>query len=215
MRDRRAATPRFGPGTLADHWDGIYRDRGPGGVSWAQAEPQPSLDLVRAHSKRDGAVIDVGGGASPLAVRLAAEGFADVTVLDVSEQALRESQQMAGARQRAIDWVRADVLEWEPPRLFRVWHDRAVFHFLTAPEERAAYLRTLRTALEPGGMVVLGTFAEDGPEQCSGLPVARYSADGLEEVLGDEFVPLEARGHRHRTPAGVVQPFTWLTARRR
>ncbi|HEU5025572.1 MAG TPA: class I SAM-dependent methyltransferase [Spirillospora sp.] len=208
-------------GSAAGHWDAVYRDRGPGGVSWFQAEPQPSLDLItELGAGADGGIIDIGGGASALAIRLAQRGFDDLTVLDLSGEALRESRLQAAEQgvDAAIRWVRADLLTWRPDRTWRIWHDRAVFHFLTDPADRAAYLATLRTALErPGGAVVIGTFAPGGPEHCSGLPVARYSAEDLAELLTGAFdgdlVITGSRVERHRTPGGAVQPFTWTTAR--
>src|SRR5688500_17598941 len=150
------------------HWDGVYRERGSEEVSWYQAEPQPSLDLIRSVEPGRRGVIDVGGGASPLGPRLIADGFADVTVLDVSEEALGLARRRPGAD--GVEWVCADLLTWRPGRAWRVWHDRAVFHFLTGAADRAAYLAVLREALAPGGAVVLGVFAPDGPSHCSGLP---------------------------------------------
>jgi trans-aconitate methyltransferase len=210
------------PASNVDHWNSVYQDRGPTQVSWFQHEPQPSLDLITALAgdRRDG-VIDVGGGASPLAARLAGEGFTDVTVLDVSSQALQHARDAArhlvGAD--AITWIRADLLIWRPDRTYRIWHDRAVFHFLTDPADRVTYLTTLRAALADGGTIVLGTFAPSGPTHCSGLPVARYSPDELATqlaaVLGDKATLVGARTYQHHTPAGGVQPFTWITARLR
>lgn len=206
------------PGSAA-HWEDVYRDRGADRVSWFQRQPQPSLDLIlQAAGDRRAGVIDVGGGASPLAVRLVEAGFGDITVLDVSGRALDASRRAAetalGAAARAVTWVRADLLAWQPARTWTVWHDRAVFHFLTDPAGRAAYLAALRQATEPGGIVVLGTFAADAPTHCSGLPVTRWTAEELAAELGGGFTLLHSRRHEHRTPAGGVQPFTWITARR-
>jgi trans-aconitate methyltransferase len=207
--------------TAAGHWDDVYRRRGPGQVSWFQTEPQPSLDLIEeAAPDRTGGVIDIGGGASPLAVRLAQHGWDEVTVLDVSAQALEESRRQAVEQgvEETLRWLRADLLTWKPTRAWRVWHDRAVFHFLTDPAARSTYLAALHAALQrPGGVIVLGTFASDGPTHCSGLPVARYSADELGALLVDAFdgalTITGTRTHRHHTPTGAVQPFTWITAR--
>ncbi|MEV5574803.1 class I SAM-dependent methyltransferase [Spirillospora sp. NPDC052269] len=203
-------------GPAASHWQDVYKTRSADEVSWFQAEPQPSLDLIRAASVR-GSAIDVGGGASSLAAHLVRDGFDHVTVLDLSAEALETAREAVkdapGAD--AIRWLHADLLAWRPDRTFDLWHDRAVFHFLTDPSDRAAYLATLRAALAPGGTVVLGGFGPEGPTHCSGLPVARRSTDELAAELGDDFTTLDARTQVHHTPAGASQSFSWLTARRR
>lgn len=194
------------------HWDAAYRGRGLHQLSWYQTEATRSLELIRGLGTAPAAaVVDIGGGASGLAGSLVDRGFTDVTVLDVSAVAL------AAARARLADgppvtWVHGDVLTWQPARPYGLWHDRAVFHFLTAAADRGRYLRTLAAALEPGAGVVLGTFAEDGPEYCSGLPVSRYSPDGLVDILGPGVEPVATGRELHTTPSGSVQPFTWLAA---
>jgi len=164
---------------------------------------------------RDSAVIDAGGGASPLAQRLAGAGLTDVTVVDVSAAALEAARRRPGGDH--ISWVNADLLGWRPPRPYRIWHDRAVFHFLVSPADRDAYLATLRAALPGGGVIIVGTFASDGPERCSGLPVTRYDPAALAAELttayGDGVIVTGHHAEQHSTPAGIVQPFTWLTAR--
>jgi hypothetical protein len=206
-------------GARAGHWDAIYSDRGPTQVSWFQHEPQPSLDLIIAMAgDRDGGIIDVGGGASLLAAGVVAAGFTDVTVLDVSAQALQQARRLTGGAE-AIGWICADLLTWRPNRTYRIWHDRAVFHFLIDPADRVAYLTTVRAALAEGGAIVLGTFAADGPTRCSALPVTRYSAEELAGELtaafGNEVAVTGTHVDRHHTPAGTVQPFVWITARLR
>lgn len=203
------------------HWEAVYRDRGPTGMSWYQAEPRTSLELiadldVAPHTP----VIDAGGGSSALAACLVAHGFTDVTVVDLSETALETARRnLAAGDEDAVAWIAADLLTWRPPRPYGLWHDRAVFHFLTGPHDRATYLATLCAALAPGGAVIIGTFATDGPTHCSGLPVARYTPDDLAAELTAAFDgALTVTGHRtehHRTPSGAVQPFAWVTARRR
>jgi SAM-dependent methyltransferase len=194
----------------ARHWDGVYRVGGPAGVSWFEPEPSVSLSLVELLAPdRSTAVIDVGGGASLLVDRLVAAGYGDVSVLDISAVALGAARRRLGAGS-AVHWIEADVLEWSPARRYGLWHDRAVFHFLTAEAERALYLRRLSQSLVPGGTVVVGTFAADGPDRCSGLPVARYGADELCAVLGPSFRPAARRRALHVTPAGAVQAFTWV-----
>jgi uncharacterized UPF0146 family protein len=188
------------------HWDEVYQRLDAAKVSWYQPEPVTSLRLITSQARHDDPVIDVGGGASFLASRLVETGFTDVTVLDVSAQALEIAAKRPGVQQ-----IRDSVLTWKPSRTYRVWHDRAVFHFLTSPADRAAYTATLRAALKDGGTLIVATFAADGPQHCSGLPVVRYDPDDLAAELG---VTLQAREREeHRTPADVIQPFTWVVAR--
>jgi SAM-dependent methyltransferase len=170
-----------------------------------------SLDLLAAAGVAPGdAVLDVGGGASTLAGHLVAAGYDDVTVLDVSSVALEEARARLGDPP-AVTWIHHDLLSWAPPRRWDVWHDRAVLHFLVDDGDRTRYAALVRRAVRPGGAVVIGTFAEDGPTRCSGLPVRRYTAADLAAVLGDIEV-VATRREMHATPAGTVQPFTWLAA---
>jgi trans-aconitate methyltransferase len=210
VSERRSTTE-----SLARHWDAAYAKSGVRGVSWYQADASVSLELFDALGVGpDSAVVDVGGGASVLAERLVARGFSDVSVLDVSAEALAEARSRAGDGS-PIRWLHDDLLLWRPERRFDVWHDRAVFHFLVAPADRGRYLETLLAALRPGGAVVLGTFAADGPDHCSGLPVARYSTEDLTELLEADFELVETRREKHVTPAGVMQPLAWVAARLR
>jgi hypothetical protein len=213
-----------GPASPADtarreHWDAVYSSRGEQQVSWYQADPRLSAELITdaavgMAASRDSAVIDAGGGASLLAGRLAAAGFTDVTVVDVSAAALAASRRRGGNQ---VTWINADLLAWRPPRAYQIWHDRAVCHFLTSPADRAAYLGTLRAALPGGGAIILATFAADGPAHCSGLPVVRYDGAALAAELtgayGDAVTITGCRDEQHRTPSGIIQPFTWITAR--
>ena len=200
--------------TQARHWNSTYEHRGAQGVSWYQAEPAISLELVEALcTSRDAPVIDIGGGASSFARSLAERGFSDVTVLDISRTALAISEREQTGMD--ITMVEADVLRWDPARLYGVWHDRATFHFLFSDRERVTYTRKLEAALAPGGFAIIATFAPDAPPTCSGLPVVRYSVADLAEVLGPSFEVLETRREEHRTPRGGVQPFTWVAARNR
>lgn len=195
------------------HWDSTYERRGPSGVSWYQPEPVVSLDLIaKSGVVRDAAVIDVGGGASSLVDRLVGDGFTDVSVLDISSIAIEEARGRLPA-DAPVDWVVSDVLSWRPTRQYSLWHDRAVFHFLVSPGDTETYRRTLAAALDPGGFVVIGTFAADGPDSCSGLPVARYSDADLASALGNGFTPIAFRREVHRTPSGGYQPFTWMVAK--
>ncbi len=197
----------------ASHWDAAYRSRGADGVSWFQTEPTTSLELIkRLGVTPDISVIDVGGGASNLADRLVEQNFGDVTVLDVSEEALAVGRRRLPST--SVSWVRADLLSWRPARAYGLWHDRAVFHFLTDQRDQTRYLEALHEALEPQGCLVLATFAEDGPEYCSGLPVRRCSGRDLTRLIDDVFEVTEVLREQHTTPSGVVQPFTWVAARR-
>lgn len=194
----------------ADHWDAAYSSRGVAGVSWYQAAPEVSIELVDALGvDRDAAVIDVGGGASFFLDELVARGFDDLTVLDISASALEAARRRLPA-DAPVQFANVDLLEWEPRRRYGLWHDRATFHFLVAAPDRDKYLATMRRSVVPGGKVIIGTFAEDGPEMCSGLPVDRYSAAGLEAALGRAFDVLETRREHHVTPRGAVQPLTWV-----
>jgi SAM-dependent methyltransferase len=195
------------------YWNAVYRRRGAAGVSWFQATPQMSLSLIRALGiPRHTAVVDAGAGAGALTGHLAAAGFTDLTAVDVSAAALDAARQRLTGQPgvTGITWIRADLLSWRPGRRYGLWHDRAVFHFLTEPGARAAYLATVRAALTPGGAVILATFAPDGPGYCSGLPVARYSAGDLARALGTGFTLTAARSEQHVTPDGAIQPFTWV-----
>lgn len=198
----------------AEHWDATYRARGVEGVSWFQPAPIVSLALIDDLAvPTDTAVIDVGGGASRLADELATRGFSDVTVLDVSAAALEAAQRRLGP-DAPVTWLRQDLLAWRPERRYGLWHDRAVFHFLIDPTARQRYTALLQAAVEPGGWAIVATFAPDGPDHCSGLPVARYSTDDLAGVLGDGFTLVDSRREEHATPAGAIQPFTWIALRR-
>jgi SAM-dependent methyltransferase len=195
------------------HWDDAYRTRGVEGVSWFQPEPTTSLALLDALGiGPEFAVLDVGGGASTLVEHLVRRGYRDVTVLDISTAALNEGRERVGP-DAPVTWLHSDLLTWRPARRYGVWHDRAVFHFLTETEERQRYLGLLDEAVVPGGALIMATFAEDGPELCSGLPVARYSAPELTQELGPRCEILVTTREVHVTPAGTLQPFTWLAGR--
>lgn len=196
------------------HWDAKYTSTAVSEVSWFQASPEQSRRMLAAcgvgphHS-----VVDVGGGASSLAVELVDDGWTDVTVLDVSSEALAAARDRCAEPER-IQWIDVDVLHWTPDRTYDVWHDRALFHFLVEEPDVSTYRETLWQALTPGGVVVVATFASDGPTHCSGLPVHRYDADELVGALGPGLTLVEAAREEHRTPSGSVQPFTWVALRR-
>lgn len=192
------------------HWDEVYAQKAEDAVSWFQPRPGISLALIAsAGLRKDAAVIDVGGGASRLVDGLLTEGYSDVTVLDVAAAALQKDRDRLGMDGDKVQWIVADITGWQPARKYRLWHDRAVFHFLTEPADRLAYRRTLEAGLAPGGTVIIAGFAPDGPERCSGLPVQRYSPESLATELGSAFHLLDRRAEDHVTPAGKLQRFQY------
>ncbi len=199
---------------LAEHWDGIYAVKQPGTVSWFQEQPDTSLRLLTAAGDPALPVIDVGAGRSPLAGVLLGASWSDVTVLDVSARALEQIVAQLEDYRDALTVVVADLLTWTPGRCYQTWHDRAVFHFLVDQADRARYVATARRALAPGGALVLGTFAPEGPTSCSGLAAARYDAAGLEQQFSPDFVLERSETEKHTTPGGTIQPFTWVVLRR-
>ncbi len=215
MTDRRFEEQRVAHADRRAHWENVYATKGENEVSWFQESPAISLELLRtAGASPNSAVLDVGGGASRLVDVLFDAGYRSVTVLDLSEEALSRAKARLGARAAEAAWVAADVTDWTPPRSYDVWHDRAAFHFLTEPADRDAYVRCLLAALRPGGHAIIATFAPDGPERCSGLPVVRYDAAGLGAVLGPSLAWIETRRQDHRTPGGVIQRFQFSLFRR-
>jgi hypothetical protein len=196
---------------LRRHWDRRYAEAGATGVSWYQPEPAMSLALIDCLGvPKAEPVIDVGGGASFLVDELLARGYTDLSLLDVSFTALEIARHRLGDAS-PVRLLREDITTWRPERRYGLWHDRAVFHFLNDDGQRALYMDVMRGALGEGGALIMATFAADGPEHCSGLPVARYDATDLERLL-DGFTVLETRREMHVTPGGAVQPFTWIAA---
>ncbi|HUZ65788.1 MAG TPA: class I SAM-dependent methyltransferase [Acetobacteraceae bacterium] len=199
----------------AAHWQSVYATKAETEVSWFQDHPDVSLELVRRSVAGPGSpIIDVGAGAARLADALLEDGFTDVTVLDIAPAAFIRTRERLGPRAAALRFVAADITRWQPDRVHDVWHDRAVFHFLTEAADRAAYRAVLGAALRPGGIAILGTFAPDGPPRCSGLPVMRYAPDALAAELGAGFVLLDSLNHAHHTPGGAVQHFQFSRFRR-
>jgi len=200
----------------SEHWERVYATKSADTVSWYQRRASLSLDLIGRSGIAAGArIIDVGGGASPLAGDLLAAGYTDVTVLDVSARALAGAAARLGAHAERVTWIESDLLAYAwPEHAYDLWHDRAVFHFLTAPGARRTYQQAVLRALRPGGCMVVATFAEDGPEHCSGLPVVRYAPNELHACFGRNFELLAHEREVHWTPAGREQPFTWCLFRR-
>jgi len=198
------------------HWETVYTTKTADEVSWFQEHPQVSLGLIqRTGVMREGAIIDVGGGASTLADDLLSEGFENITVLDISAAALEATRKRLGPRAAEVTWLEADITEVIlPQNHFDLWHDRAVFHFLTRPEDRARYVETVRASLKPGGHIIVATFGPDGPMRCSGLDVTRYSPEGLHQEFGAPFQLVAHTEEIHRTPFGTIQQFVYCYCRK-
>lgn len=191
------------------HWEQIYQLKASEEVSWFESTPRGSLELIEeAGVDRDAPVIDVGGGASRLAGELIDRGYTDVTVADISSGALARARAELGDRAERIAWVEADVRSHDFERTFELWHDRAAFHFMVDPEDRDGYLSGLRRALAPRGQLILATFGPEAPPTCSGLPVHRYRAEELAELLPD-FELASSRHELHHTPGGNEQQFVY------
>ncbi|MEW6466897.1 MAG: class I SAM-dependent methyltransferase [Pseudomonadota bacterium] len=198
-----------------DHWNHVYATKPATGVSWYQEHAEQSLRLIRQTGLGPGAaIIDVGAGASTLVDDLLDEGHTALTVLDLSASALATAQARLGPRAQAVRWLEGNILDVDlAPQSFDLWHDRAVFHFLTTEAERQAYVRQVLRAVKPEGHVIVATFAEDGPTQCSGLPVMRYSPTELHGQFGDPFVLLGHEREEHQTPFGTRQKFIYCYCR--
>ena len=198
----------------AAHWDAAWA-RGDDTQSWSEKYPGMSLRMLdAAEVSAADALIDVGGGASLLTRTLLDRGFRDLTILDISAAGMQYARDRLGSRAGQVHWVTADVLSWHPQRRYQAWHDRAAYHFLTTDEDRQRYLHTLDAATVPGAIAVFGCFAPDGPQHCSGLPVARYSPAQLARQIGARWLLISQDREEHITPAGIIQPFTWIALRR-
>jgi SAM-dependent methyltransferase len=198
------------------HWETVYTEKAPTDVSWYQPHLQTSLTLIlKTGVGKEGHIIDIGGGASTLVDDLLAAGFHHLTVLDISAEALETARIRVAGQGHTVTWIAADITDaCLPPNSYDIWHDRALFHFLTNPQDRQRYVMALRQTLKPGGFVILATFAEDGPTQCSGLEVARYSCPSLQSELDDAFELLESCREEHTTPWNTQQAFSYCLFRR-
>ena len=196
------------------HWDAAYAAKAEDQVSWFQAVPARSLAMIEKAAPV-GSVIDVGGGASRLTDALLEMGRDDITVLDISQVALDRAKARLGGKAARVGWICADVTQWKPARTWDLWHDRAVFHFLTEVDTQDAYIKALTAATHPASAIILSTFAPTGPERCSGLPVQRYSPAGLATRLGQAFVLEDQALETHVTPWGAIQDFSYAAFRRR
>lgn len=199
-----------------EHWERVYSTKPADAVSWYQEHAEQSLRLIRRTGlPRSASIIDVGGGAATLVDDLLRGGYSSITVLDLSAAALAAARTRLGDKASAVTWLVANITQVELPAVsYDIWHDRAVFHFLTSESERHAYVAAVLRAVKPGGHVIVATFGEEGPQQCSGLPVMRYSPEGLHAEFGEPFTLVGHEQEDHRTPSGAVQKFIYCYCRR-
>ena len=199
-----------------DHWEQVYSTKPATAVSWFQEHAKQSLRLIAETGvPRSASIIDVGGGASTLVDDLLSDAYESITVLDISAAALKAAMVRLADSALRVRWLEGDITTLQlPDNAYDVWHDRAVFHFLTAPEQRRAYVQRVLAAVKPAGHVIVSTFAEDGPLQCSGLPVMRYSADALHSEFGNPFELIKHEKEQHRTPSGGIQQFIYCYCRK-
>jgi 2-polyprenyl-3-methyl-5-hydroxy-6-metoxy-1,4-benzoquinol methylase len=197
------------------HWEKVYKEKAPDAVSWCRPHLETSLGLIeRAAKARSAAIVDVGGGESTLIDDLLLRGYNNLTVLDISQTAIDVNKKRLGLAAAQVRWLVADITEIElPPSSYDLWHDRAVFHFLTAPERRLAYVRQVARSVKPGGHVIVSTFGSQGPMKCSGLEVMRYDAESLHGEFGARFRLVESSKELHRTPFGTTQQFLYCYCR--
>lgn len=199
-----------------DYWQKIHRTKGSNQVSWYQAHPTLSLEYIKNTGiDKQGKIIDVGAGASLLVDHLLDDGFQKITVLDISGEALEMSKTRLDKRANLVTWLEADITKANLPHFqYDVWHDRAVFHFLTNPQDRESYIKVVTNSVKPGGHVIVATFADDGPEKCSGLEVARYNSESLHNEFGANFDLIDSTHEVHQTPFGTEQKFVYCYCRK-
>jgi len=197
------------------HWEKVYTTKAPDAVSWYRRHLETSLALIeRAAVARSASIIDVGGGESTLVDDLLLRGYKNITVLDISQSAIDLTKRRLGSAAERVHWLVADITETElDPRSYDLWHDRAVFHFLTAREQRIAYVRQVARSVKPGGHIIVSTFGPEGPTKCSGLEVMRYDADSLHEEFGARFRLVESSKELHQTPFETTQQFLYCYCR--
>ncbi|MBL3599480.1 MAG: class I SAM-dependent methyltransferase [gamma proteobacterium endosymbiont of Lamellibrachia anaximandri] len=197
------------------HWEKVYREKSPFEVSWYQKASSISFEMMeKSEFEGQPAIIDVGGGASVLVDRLLQEGLKNLTVLDISSTGMEYAKVRLGDRATLVNWIESDIIEFESPKQYDIWHDRAVFHFLTDAKMREKYLGVMRHSLKVDGTVIIAAFAIGGPTQCSGLDIVQYDAEKLKKAMGSEFVLIEQRNERHITPAEKHQDFGYYCFRR-
>ena len=198
-----------------NHWENIYRTKGPADLSWTQSLPTTSLNFIHSfHLPRTARIIDIGGGDSRLVDCLLDEGYTDLTVLDISGVALQKAQQRLGERAHLVKWVEQDITQFHPTTTYDLWHDRATFHFLTTAPQVSHYIDTAHDALPPGGYFVIGTFSDNGPEKCSGLHVRQYNEQHLTQALANGFNKIKCITEDHHTPFNTMQNFLFCSFKR-
>lgn len=200
----------------AAHWENIYQTKSLNEVSWYQAKPEISLELIAAcNLGTDAAIIDIGGGDSFLSQYLLEAGYSDLSVLDISQQALKRAQDRLGEKADKMHWIHSDIVNFVPTRSYTIWHDRAAFHFLTAPEDVAAYRKITSSAIPSGGFLIVGTFADDGPLKCSGIDIHQYDEQGLTDVFSHDFEVVKFIRLQHETPFNTTQNFIFGVFKRK
>ena len=201
--------------TRKEHWENVFTTKDEQQVSWFQESPEPSLSLLERFCRNKNApLIDIGAGASRLPDALVGRGHTDITLLDISSSALAISKARLAGSEEKLNYIVSDITRFKPENTWQLWHDRAVFHFLTDEDDQQAYLKVLNAATTPGAIIIFGTFGPDGPEKCSGLPVQRYSPESLSQRLGAGFELLQGLEHTHFTPGGGAQKFSFAVFRR-
>ena len=193
-----------------EHWEHIYSDKKSTEVSWYQQHPEISLELIKSTGvEKSARIIDIGGGASTLVDYLLSTGYENISVLDISRSAIEQAKQRLGEHENRIQWLEKDITTYVAKQKFDLWHDRAVFHFLTDAEDRLSYVKTISSSLRSGAHAIIATFNIDGPEKCSGLEIVRYSPESLSAVFSENFQLLETRIEEHKTPGGATQSFVY------
>ena len=200
---------------MKTYWENIHQTKSPMQVSWYQEHPRFSLEYIsRTDVDKADQIIDIGGGISTLVDDLLTNGYKNISVLDISVAALQTAQQRLGLQAKEVTWIEADITQAQLPyQFYNVWHDRAVFHFLTQPEGRQSYIKAVRHSVKPGGHVIVATFAADGPDHCSGLEVMRYNENDLHAEFGDDFEMVDSVRETHHTPFGTEQKFIYCYCR--
>jgi len=197
------------------HWDNIYTNKPPQEVSWYQQEPTVSLEIIQHFSDKNARIIDIGGGMSVLIDYLLKAGYANLALLDISGKAIEHVRKRLSDQASTIEWFEKDITEFAPPHIYDIWHDRAVFHFLTDIKSRQLYVNVLKNAVKSGSYIIIAAFAKDGPQKCSGLDIVQYDEPSIQYELGDEFILLDSQSEKHITPAGKEQHFIYFIFQRK